>query len=116
MKRKGPSDRVVRKALLQAHAQIERYEVARGMQQVQGAMSPRALVAQVLPGLVANDSGPGSAFTRAGGQLAGWYQRYPAMASTATWLLGRVGGGKAIQMVGLVLAVSKAIGMARRRG
>ncbi len=115
MKRQTASDRVVRKALLQARAQIQRYEVTLGVQQVQASLTPRSLIAQVLPGLLPSQTGSGSAFVQAGEQLAGWYTRYPGVASAATWVLGRIGKGRALTAVGVALAVGQAMSMARRR-
>jgi len=111
---KGPSDIVVRKALLRAHAEIERYEIARELETLQANTTPRALLQQVLPGLVGSGGGAGSAWARAGSQLASLYRRYPLASSAVMGLLGRSRMSRIFQVAGVALAVVKAVGMARR--
>lgn len=112
---KSPSDRVIRKALLQAHAEIERYELGRCLADVQAAASPKALVQTVLPGLVGGAGMPGTAWTRAGAQLAGLYRQYPLVSSALAGLLGKSGTSRLAQVVGVGLALAKALAMLRRR-
>lgn len=117
MKHKQVSERVLRKALLQAHAQIQRYELERQIEDVQLAATPRSLVQGFLPGLVGEGDGsrPGPAWTRVGTQLAGLYRQYPLLASTVLKSLERGGSSRALRFVGIGMAIFKAIRMLRGR-
>lgn len=115
MRQKRISDRVLRKALLQAHAQIQRYEMERQLEVVQLAASPRAVVQSLLPGLVGSGGQPGQAWTRLGAQLAGLYRQYPLLVGGAVKALEKGGGSRAVRLLGVAMAIFKAVRMLRGR-
>jgi len=116
------SDRAVRKALLQAHAEIERIELARSVADVREAVSPRSLMHQFLPfsfgaGGSTASRFAGSGLTQVASQIGNLYERYPMIWSTvASLFLGRGRIGRVVKVLGLVLAARKAVRVRRGRG
>src|SRR5690606_19112110 len=110
------SDRAVRKALLQAHAEIERIEVAQRVAHVREVITPSALVHRLLPfsfgGGRSSSSHAGSAGTSMQhmfSQVGNIYERYPVVwSAVASLLLGRSRKmGRLFKLLGVVLAVRK---------
>lgn len=113
------SDRAVRKALLQAHAEVERIELARRVADIREAVSPRSLLHQIVP---FSFGGGGRARTRGMGlaslasQVGDFYERYPVVWSTvASLFLARGRVGSVVKVLGLVLAARRALKLGRRR-
>jgi len=116
------SDRAVRKALLQAHAEIERIEVAQRVSHVREVITPSALMHRLLP----FSFGGGKSHSHAGdtgmnmqgmfAQVGNIYERYPVIwSAVASLLLGRSRKmGRLFKLLGLALAVRKAMGARRR--
>lgn len=116
------SNRAVRKALLQAHAEIERIEVAQRVAQLREAVTPGALLQQVLPGRLFGQGrsvGRALSIPQVFSMIGNVYDRYPMLWSTATSLfIGRGRVRRVVKVLGLVLAARKALQMAssgRRR-
>jgi|GEM_PF-2388383 len=115
------SDRAVRKALLQAHAEVERIEVAQRVSQVREAITPSALMHRFLPFSFGGKShashGGGSGMSVQGmfSQVGNIYERYPVVwSAVASLLLGRSRKmGRLFKLLGVALAVRKALGARR---
>lgn len=110
------SDRAVRKALLQAHAEVERIELARSIAVVREAVQPRSLLQRVLPfklgGGGANrhsGSSPGL-FSQIGSQVTTFYNRYPLLwSSVGSVLFRRTRFGRLFKLAGVALAVQRGL-------
>ena len=115
------SDRAVRKALLQAHAEIERIELAQRVAQVREAVTPSAILHRLLP-FTAGKGHPSDADSHGMGmqhmfsQVGNIYERYPVIwSAVASLLLGRSRKvGRVFKLLGLALAVRKAMRSKRR--
>jgi len=115
------SDRAVRKALLQAHAEVERIEVAQRVSQIREAITPSALMHSFLPfsfGGKTQSHAASAGMNMQGmfSQVANIYERYPVLWSAlASLLLGRSRKmGRMFKLLGLVLAARKVMGAKRR--
>lgn len=116
------SDRAVRKALLQAHAEVERIEVAQRVAHVREAVTPSALMHRLLPfssgGKSHSPAGGGSGMNMMSmfSQVGNIYERYPVVwSAVASLLLGRSRKmGRLFKLLGVALAVRKAMGAKRR--
>lgn len=111
------SDRAVRKALLQAHAEIERIDLAHRVADLRESLTPRGLLQQFLPSMGngdAEDTGRstiGRLFTQAS-QL---YGKYPMLWSAAVSVVaGRGRWRRVAKLIGLALATRKALQVSRR--
>lgn len=103
------TDKAVRKAVLQAHAEIERIELAQRVADVRTAVSPKNLINQVLP--VASQGSSGSGFlSRFGWQMS----NHPALLSAAAFLLRKGRAGQLVKVATAALAMRKAMKMIRR--
>ncbi len=112
------SNRAVRKALLQAHAEIERIEVAQRVAHVREAVSPRAILHNLLPFGGGGSQGSGQGWNanvqHLASQVGNLYQRYPMIWSTvASMFLGRGRVGRVVKVLGLVLAARQAMQVGR---
>lgn len=115
------SDRAVRKALLQAHAEVERIEVAQRVAHVREAVTPSALMHRLLPFSSGGKShspadGSGMNVMSLFSQVGNIYERYPVVwSAVASLLLGRSRKmGRLFKLLGVALAVRKAMGAKRR--
>lgn len=115
------SDRAVRKALLQAHAEIERIEVAQRVAHVREVITPSALLHRILPfssggRRQSHSDGSGLAVQSLFSQVGNIYERYPVVwSAVASLLLGRSRKlGRLFKLLGVALAVRKAMGGRRR--
>lgn len=116
------TDRAVRKALLQARAEVERIELARQVAEVREAVTPRALLQQVLPTSLARRlSGEGghrqpgrSLGTEVAHQVTAFYNRYPLVWSTvASFVFRRTRFSRMFRLLGFALATQRAFRLSK---
>lgn len=118
---RATSERAVRKALLQAHAEIERIELAHRVADVREAVTPRSLLHRLVPLSDGLGEGPGMAgawgsVSRAFTQASTIYHRYPMVWSVfASVVLGRGKLRRVAKLLGLAFAVQKALHVTQRR-
>src|SRR5690606_34454174 len=97
----------VRKALLQAQAEIERIELAQRVGDVRAALSPKNLVQRLVS---TGGSARDGLFQRLSGQLTS----HPGLLSGAAFLLGKGRARRIVKVITAVLALRKALQLMRR--
>lgn len=119
---RASSDRAVRKALLQAHAEIERIDLAHRVADVREAATPRSLLQRYVPFMGGGGggghgvAGAASSVSHAFTQASALYNHYPMVWSAlASVLLGRGRLRRVAKLLGLAFAAQKAVQMAQRK-
>jgi len=108
------SDRAIRKALLQAHAEVERIELARSIAVVREAVQPRTLLQRMLPFKLGGGGGQSSGlpglFSQIGSQVSTFYNRYPLLwSSVGSVMFRRTRFGRLFKLAGVALAVQRGL-------
>ncbi len=120
------SDRAVRKALLQAHAEVERIELARSVAAVRESVEPRNILQRMLPFRLgggsggartpSHHSGAAGVMSQVGSQISTFYQRYPILwSSVGSVLFRRTRFGRIFKLASVALAVQRGLSANRRR-
>lgn len=118
------SDRAIRKALLQAHAEVERIELARSIAVVREAVQPRSILQRMLPFRLGGGASQGShaghpsepgLFSQISSQVTTFYNRYPLLwSSVGSVLFRRTRFGRLFKLAGVALAVQRGLRGSRR--
>lgn len=116
---RATSERAVRKALLQAHAEIERIDLAHRVADAREALTPRSLLQRYVPfssGGGHGTSGALNSISRAFSQASMFYNHYPMVWSAlVSVLLGRGKLRRVAKLMGLAFAAQKALQAKQRR-